>query len=86
MGIRTKLDCPEGRFVLNVSDPRDRHRLTPEGWLESSISITNDYCLEMFDRRHCPQNDVLVSAVLCFIAEVKIKDFRVAFVVSYIPI
>ncbi|CAK1603263.1 unnamed protein product [Parnassius mnemosyne] len=84
MGVRTKLDCPEGRYVLNASDPRDRHRMTPEGLLESSISITNTYCLEMFDRRHCPENDVLISAVLCFIAEVEIKDFRVAFVINSI--
>ncbi|XP_068621227.1 probable G-protein coupled receptor Mth-like 3 isoform X2 [Battus philenor] len=84
MGLGSQPECPEGRFVLNNSDPRDRHRLTPEGWLESSISITNDYCLEMFDRRHCPHNDVIVSAVLCFIGEIKIKDFRVAFVINSI--
>lgn len=82
MGIRTSLDCPDRKFALNRSDPRDNHRLTSEGLLESSISITNDYCIEMFDRRHCPENDVISSTLLCFIAAENIKDFRVAFVVS----
>ncbi|XP_014358498.2 G-protein coupled receptor Mth2 isoform X1 [Papilio machaon] len=84
MGIRTNLECPDGKFVLNRSDPRDNHRLTAEGLLESSISLTNDYCIEMFDRRHCPENDVISSTVLCFIAAEKIKDFRVAFVINSI--
>ncbi|KPJ15194.1 hypothetical protein RR48_09221 [Papilio machaon] len=84
MGIRTNLECPDGKFVLNRSDPRDNHRLTAEGLLESSISLTSDYCIEMFDRRHCPENDVISSTVLCFIAAEKIKDFRVAFVINSI--
>ncbi|XP_026487725.1 probable G-protein coupled receptor Mth-like 3 isoform X1 [Vanessa tameamea] len=82
VGMRIGLQCPAGRFGLNSSIPEDQHRLTRESYLETSTTLTNNYCLEVFDRRECPgNNDVIVSGVLCFLPAAQSKDFRVSFII-----
>ncbi|XP_059048897.1 G-protein coupled receptor Mth2-like isoform X2 [Achroia grisella] len=80
LGIRTGLACPHGRTALNRSSLKDYQYLTPSGTLDSAISVGNDYCIETFDTRDC-QDDVTVTAVVCFIAPPsQFKDFRISFV------
>ncbi|CAH2104763.1 unnamed protein product [Euphydryas editha] len=82
MGLRIGLQCPAGRFGLNTSLPQDQHHLTRNSYLETPTTLTHNYCIEMFDRRECPEhNDVIVSGVLCFLPAVQNKDFRVSFVI-----
>ncbi|CAG4968098.1 unnamed protein product [Colias eurytheme] len=84
MGIRIGLTCPTGRFGLDTSIPQDQHRLRPDAHLESGWILTNTYCLEMFDRRDCPTNDVTITAVLCFQPapdQSQRKDYRISSVI-----
>ncbi|XP_045459307.1 probable G-protein coupled receptor Mth-like 3 [Melitaea cinxia] len=82
MGVRIGLQCPAGRYGLNTSLPQDQHHLTRNSYLETPTTLTHNYCLEMFDRRECPEhNDVIVSGVLCFLPATLTKDFRVSFVI-----
>lgn len=83
MGVRVGLTCVHKRYALNTSVPQDVHWMTRDAHLETGTLLTNQYCLEMFDRRDCPTKDVLVTAVLCFIpANPEPKDFRISFIVS----
>ncbi|CAG9784495.1 unnamed protein product [Diatraea saccharalis] len=79
MGIRSEVQCKAGKIALNSSQAEDRHTLTKEGWLLSPLSLTNDYCLEAFDSRSC-NDEVYVTAVLCFVKPPVVKDFRISFV------
>ncbi|CAH0404745.1 unnamed protein product [Chilo suppressalis] len=79
MGIRSEVQCKSGKVALNSSQSVDRHSLTKDGWLLSSLSLTNDYCLEAFDTRSC-NNEVSITAVLCFIKPPVVKDFRISFI------
>ncbi|XP_034825174.1 probable G-protein coupled receptor Mth-like 3 isoform X1 [Maniola hyperantus] len=81
MGIRIDLQCSAGKFALNRSRAEDQHWLTRDAYLETPASLTKDYCLEVFDRRECPYNDVIVSSLLCFEPRRATKDFRVSFIV-----
>lgn len=87
MGVSTSgLQCSAGRFVLNTSDPDDGHWLTKDAYLEYGATQhyrLKDFCLEVFDRRQCPINDVFVSVVACYEPGIpQLKDFRISFVVS----
>ncbi|KAJ8726274.1 hypothetical protein PYW07_000972 [Mythimna separata] len=87
LGIRTDLHCNEGRVVLNRSQERDRHRLTYDGQLISPISVGFDYCFEAFDSRSCPNGNIFVTAVNCFIkAPEVVKNFQMSFVLICISI
>ncbi|OWR44933.1 G-protein coupled receptor Mth2 [Danaus plexippus plexippus] len=82
MGVRVGLTCVHKRYALNTSVPQDVHWMTRDAHLETGTLLTNQYCLEMFDRRDCPTKDVLVTAVLCFIpANPEPKDFRISFII-----
>ncbi|XP_026738404.1 probable G-protein coupled receptor Mth-like 3 isoform X2 [Trichoplusia ni] len=81
MGIRTDLHCPEGRIVLNKSIARDRHHLDHEGHLVSPISFGDGYCLEAFDNRQCPENNIFTTAVNCFVkAPTAVKNFKMSLI------
>ncbi|XP_041978751.1 probable G-protein coupled receptor Mth-like 3, partial [Aricia agestis] len=79
MGLRFGVKCPAGRYALNESIYQDLHSLTHDAYLEHWGSVTKTYCLEMFDRRHCPSNDIIVTALLCFLPGILTKDFRISF-------
>ncbi|XP_039764754.1 probable G-protein coupled receptor Mth-like 3 isoform X2 [Pararge aegeria] len=81
MGVRIDLQCPHLKFVMNKSQPQDKHWLNRDSFLETSTLHTKDYCLEVFDRRECPFDDVVVSSVLCFEPAIATKDFRISFIV-----
>ncbi|XP_050675575.1 probable G-protein coupled receptor Mth-like 3 isoform X2 [Leptidea sinapis] len=81
MGIRYALQCPAGRFALNKSLPQDVHEMTAQGAIKTPLTVTFDYCVEMFDRRDCPTNDVYLSGVLCFQPSEKTKNYRFSFVI-----
>ncbi|CAH4003471.1 unnamed protein product [Pieris brassicae] len=84
MGVRVGLQCSAGRFALNKSLFQDNHHLTPQGNLQSGWTLTNNYCLEIFDSRHCPSEEITISGVLCFQPAPESqqdKDFRISFVI-----
>lgn len=83
MGLRIGLQCPHKRYGLNTSLPQDKHHLTLDAYLETPNTLTSSYCVEVFDRRDCPENDVIANGVLCFLPTRRTKDFRVSFVVTY---
>ncbi|XP_021189219.2 probable G-protein coupled receptor Mth-like 3 [Helicoverpa armigera] len=80
IAIRTDLHCPEGRIVLNKSVERDRHQLTPDGRLISPVGVGDSYCFEAFDSRWCPDGDILITAVNCFVKVKDVKNFQISFV------
>ncbi|XP_022821174.1 G-protein coupled receptor Mth-like isoform X2 [Spodoptera litura] len=80
MGFRIDLHCNAGRVVLNKSVERDRHRLRSDGRLISPISVGDGYCFEAFDSRFCPDGNIFITAVNCFIkAPEVVKNFQVSF-------
>ncbi|CAK1549824.1 unnamed protein product [Leptosia nina] len=83
VGVGVGITCPAGRFALNKSLPQDYHELTSDAYLEYGLTITKSYCLEIFDSRHCPSKELVISGVMCFQPppEYMDKDFRASFVV-----
>ncbi|XP_023955200.2 probable G-protein coupled receptor Mth-like 3 isoform X2 [Bicyclus anynana] len=81
-GIRIDLQCQYLKFALNKSTAQDQHWLTSDYFLETPTLRTKEYCMEIFDRRDCPEKDVVATSVLCFQpALTPVKDFRVSFIV-----
>lgn len=82
LGIKVGLQCHPSKFTLNNSVDHDRHWLTRDGLLMGKGFDPKEYCLEAFDQRNCQNNDdVIVTAVVCFVPAVLDKNFLMAAVV-----
>ena len=82
MGLRIGLTCPHKRYALNTSLAQDQHHLTRDARLQTPDILTNNYCVEVFDRQDCPENDVVANGVMCYIPP-RPKNFVISFVVMY---
>ncbi|CAH0726639.1 unnamed protein product, partial [Brenthis ino] len=82
MGVRIGLlECTRGRYGLNSSLMLDQHNLTTDARLQTRTTLTNNYCVEVFDRRDCPTNDIIVNGVLCFVPPKEIKNYYISFII-----
>uniref|UniRef100_A0A1E1WU03 G-protein coupled receptors family 2 profile 2 domain-containing protein n=2 Tax=Pectinophora gossypiella TaxID=13191 RepID=A0A1E1WU03_PECGO len=75
VGLGIGIKCPAGKYGLNKSLEIDNHWLTRDGKLMGKQFEQNLFCFETFDWRDCPQNNIEVTAVGCFIPNVT-RNFK----------